>query len=132
LVQETFSRFWLYLSEGKEVENSRAFLYRIATNLIIDESRKKRPISLDYLREEEGFDPKVDSHKATEAIIDLKDALKLFQELPEKYRDILVMRFVDELSPKEIAEITGLSENAVSVRVNRGMKKVREIIKAAK
>ena len=42
IVQETFSRTWLYLSEGKKVEYIRAFLYRVANNLIVDGARKKK------------------------------------------------------------------------------------------
>ena len=52
-VQETFIRTWKY-RKTHEIHNIRAFLYRVATNLIINESRRaKRPtVSLDYLRDE--------------------------------------------------------------------------------
>src|SRR3989338_4735544 len=59
LSQETFMKAWEYLSRtGKKIENLRAFLYKIATNLIIDNSRQKgkKTVSLDQLHEE-GFDP---------------------------------------------------------------------------
>jgi RNA polymerase sigma factor (sigma-70 family) len=48
--------------------------------------------------------------------------------LDKKYRDVILMRYVNDYSPKEIAEILGQSENAVSVRINRGLKKVQEMI----
>ena len=38
------------------------------------------------------------------------------------------MRFIDELSPKEIAAILGVSENVVSVRIHRGIKKLRQLV----
>lgn len=47
IVQEAFSRTWLYLSEGKKIDYMRAFLYRVANNLIVDGSRKKKSASLD-------------------------------------------------------------------------------------
>jgi DNA-directed RNA polymerase specialized sigma24 family protein len=50
LMQEVFLRAWEYMARGEEVHNMRAFLYRIANNLIVDESRKKREASLDYLQ----------------------------------------------------------------------------------
>jgi DNA-directed RNA polymerase specialized sigma24 family protein len=56
LMQETFMRAWQYLNKGEKVLNMRAFLYRIANNLIIDESRKKKEQSLEQLQEA-GFDP---------------------------------------------------------------------------
>ena len=42
VVQETYTRTWKYMADGKIVENIRALLYRIATNIIIDESKKKK------------------------------------------------------------------------------------------
>ena len=56
LVQETFLKTWEYLTRGHDIENIRAFLYRVATNLIIDDSRRKKEISLEQLSES-GFDP---------------------------------------------------------------------------
>ena len=51
LTQETFMRTWQYLEDGKEVLNLRAFLYRVANNLIIDHSRKKKEERLDNFHE---------------------------------------------------------------------------------
>jgi len=42
LTQETFIKTWKYIVEGKEVKNIKSFLYRVAVNLIIDNSRKKK------------------------------------------------------------------------------------------
>jgi RNA polymerase sigma-70 factor (ECF subfamily) len=51
LTQDTFMKTWKYLEGGKQVENLRAFLYRVANNLIIDHSRKKKEERLDALLE---------------------------------------------------------------------------------
>ena len=51
LMQETFLRYWIFLQNKKEVLHIRAFLYRIANNLIVDEVRKKKEFSLDEMRE---------------------------------------------------------------------------------
>src|SRR3989338_11402702 len=64
-VQETYLRPWKYLAEGRKVDNIRAFLYRTATNLIIDESRKKKATSLDQIIEK-GFVPHTDSTQKTQ------------------------------------------------------------------
>src|SRR5579884_3912032 len=63
IVQETYSRAWLYLSKGKKIEHMRAFLYRVANNLIVDQSRRKRSSSLDKLIEEDGFEVRDDMAK---------------------------------------------------------------------
>jgi RNA polymerase sigma factor (sigma-70 family) len=52
-------------------------------------------------------------------------ALKALEELAEPYREAVTMRYVDGLSPTEIAQAIGESENVVSVRVHRGLKKLR-------
>ena len=56
LTQETFTRYWLALKEGKTMTNTRSFLYTIANHLVIDWYRRKKPSSLDALASE-GFQP---------------------------------------------------------------------------
>ena len=64
LLQETFLRLWTYLIKGNKVENIRALLYKIANNLIIDESRKKKEESLDQILENpERLEPKSNDHQ---------------------------------------------------------------------
>ena len=125
LVQETFTRTWEYLSRGKEVENMRAFLYRVANNLIIDESRRKKALSLDELSET-GFDPP-DRSLPIAVTTEIREALALVHRLDEKHRDLIIMRYVDDLGPKEIAEIIGESENVVSVRLHRAVARLRKL-----
>lgn len=128
IVQETFSRTWLYLSKRKEVEHMRAFLYRVANNLIVDTMRKKRSVSLDAMMEEDGFepvDPNVEEPKDTLAT---QEAMKLLGSLDEIYRTAITMRYIDELSPKEIAHVLGVSENVVSVRIHRGIERLSKLV----
>jgi RNA polymerase sigma-70 factor (ECF subfamily) len=46
--------------------------------------------------------------------------------MDETYRDVLLLRFTEDLPPREIAKILALSENVVSVRLHRGIKHLRE------
>lgn len=124
LMQEVFLRGWEYLAKGAEVQNMRAFLYRIAGNLIIDESRKKRSVSLERMQEQ-GFDPGKDETEQWKRRIDRKWIISMLGQLDQGYRDILVMRYVHDLSPSEIAENKGMSANTVSVRIYRGLKQLR-------
>lgn len=128
LMQETFTRSWQYIAQGTPVANLKSFLYRVANNLIIDEYRKKKELSLDGLMAE-GFEPGFDEIKTTEQSIDAKLVLNVINQLDDKYREAVLMRYVDELSPKEIAEITGEDENNISVRIHRGLKQLKEILK---
>jgi RNA polymerase sigma-70 factor, ECF subfamily len=127
LMQEVFMRAWEYLAKGEKVLNMRAFLYRIANNLIVDESRKKKEASLDKLQEE-GFDPGIDDTDRINHRIEHARVLKTLRTLDDNYRDILVMRYMNDLSPSEIADVTGESANTVSVRIYRGLKQLRSML----
>ncbi len=128
LVQETFARTWEYLAAGKEVNNVKGFLFKVANNLIIDEYRKKKVVSLETLQEQVGFDAPVQDHKKTIFNVEVDTILQHINKLDDKYKEVIIMRYVNDYSPKEIANILGESENAVSVRINRGIKKVQEML----
>lgn len=130
LMQQTFMNAWKYLSDGHEVENLRALLYTTANHLVIDEVRKTRSmLSLDGL-EAQGWEPGHDPRSGLQAQIDRPQILPYLAQLAEEDRDIIVLRYVDDLSPKEIATIIGETANVVSVRLHRAVKKLRTLIPA--
>ena len=124
LVQETFTKSWKHIASGKEVLNLKAFLYKVANNLVIDHYRRSKDVSLDALRED-GFDHSINGGEEIVVAAEHSRVLSVLKKLPKAHREIIVWRFVDGLTPKDIAEISGISENAVSVRLNRAMKKLR-------
>lgn len=132
LVQETFARAWLYLSEGKNIEYMRAFLYRVANNLIVDGSRKKKSSSLDKMMEEDGFEVKDESLKDPAEVPQAREALALLKSLEDIYRTAITMRFIEEMTPKEIAQELGVSENVVSVRIHRGIARLSKMMEHPK
>lgn len=128
IAQETFMRVWKFAQKGEKIANLRAFFYTTAKNIIIDHYRKKKTNSLDTMMED-GFDVGVD---ITEEMIDKFDgaqAMSFLGAIPEKYRDAIYMQYVEGLSVKEIAEVTGESENNISVRIHRGLQKLRSILR---
>jgi RNA polymerase sigma-70 factor (ECF subfamily) len=134
LVHDTFTKVWTYIKNGHEVEQYRPFLYKVLNNLIIDEYRKQREQSLDSLLAQDGVSegsfPELseDSTEALAATIDGKQAVAMLADLPDVYREVLIMRFVDGLGPKEISELVEETENVVSVRIHRGLKLLRELM----
>ena len=140
LTQEAFLKAWAYVSKGEEVRQYRSFLYRILNNLIIDEYRKHKTQSLDAMLENEetsvGIEAELlrdDTHSLEAAMIrfDSARAVAALEELGEQHKTVLVLRYIDGLSPKEIAESLGESENTVSVRIHRGIKKLQIILEEA-
>ncbi len=126
LVQETFMRVWQYLMQGKKVENLRAFLYRVANNLIIDESRKKKEESLEVLMEKSpAFEPSYEGNKSIEKKVLFNEVVDGMKDLPPDYKEILVLRYVNDLDPKEIAKILDTNANNVSVKINRAVKALK-------
>lgn len=135
ITQEAFVRAWQYIERGEEVREMRPFLYRTLRNLIIDEYRKTKSVSLEGMMTEESESveyllPTDDTNTLEAAVTRYEGvkALERLQELPEPYKDVLLLRYVDGLSPGEIAKEIGESENAVSVRIHRGLKKLKELL----
>ena len=126
-MQEAYCRTWKYISAGKPVENIRAFIYKTANNIIIDEARKKKATSLDAIMEK-GFMPSVDNRTKTEDYFTGKEIVSIIESLDEKYRDAIILKYVNDLSTQEIAVILQETENNVYVRLSRGLQKVKEII----
>lgn len=133
VVQSTFTRAWGHIRQGKVVPNYKAFIYKVARNLIIDVYRKPRHISLDLMAEEEGFDPKDEKESGkTVALAEWRLVEEALDRLSPQDRDVIVMRFVEGRMPQEIAEITGLSENVISVRINRAVERLKRMMQERK
>jgi len=136
LTQECFMKVWEYAQKGGEIRELRPFLYRTLRHLIIDEYRRKKPVSLEAMAEEfedknvEALLPPDQSNTLERAIerFDGVAALAALQKLPDAYREALSLRYIEGLSPQEIGKIVGESENAVSVRIHRGLKKLKEML----
>ncbi len=133
VTQDTFLRAYAY-TRNTEVADMRAFLYRTMRNLIIDEYRKKKTYSLDAMVENEDVNTEamlpMDETNTVEAAMDRIDAkavLDMLPELPQQYAEVLMLRYVDGLSPKEIADRIDVSENLASVRIHRALKSLRTL-----
>lgn len=136
ITQEAFLRTWDYLSRGQEIQELRPFLYRTLKNLIIDEYRKMKSYSLEAMIDEEEGEtvetllPQDESNTLEAAVnrFEGKQALDMLGKLPDTYKEVLILRYVNGFSPKEIAEELSESENTVSVRIHRALKKLRELL----
>jgi len=124
LVQDTFLKTWKYLVKGGDIDLMKSFLYHILNQLIIDEYRKKKTSSLDIIIEK-GFEPGFDNSERMINTLDGKEVILLISSLPKKYRKVMRMRYVQDLSIKEMALITGQSKNTVAVQAHRGLAKLK-------
>ena len=131
IVQETFARLWQSMYKGAKIDNVRAFLFTVAGHLVIDWYRKKKPVSLDGLSDEadgEPYEPAdTEAHDRLELSAEGRYLLQKFNLVKPINREALYLRFVEGMSPPEIGKIIGLSANAASVRVNRGLEELRKL-----
>lgn len=118
-----------YNEEGKFLP----WVMRIAHNLVIDHFRKNKKMPL--FRETEEFsifsimtdnEPTIENQIITNQVeTDLK---RLIEELPEDQKEVLVMRMYQDLSFKEIAELTGVSINTALGRMRYALLNLRKVI----
>lgn len=134
IVHDTFTKAWGYLRGGHEIDSYKSFLYKVMNNLIIDEYRRRKETSLDAILAGEGVDEGAFSELHAGSIeevtfsMDAKRALDLINELPVVYREVIILRYIDGLGPKEISELIEETENVVSVRIHRALRLLRERI----
>ena len=126
LTQESFMRLWNYLAKGNIVDNPKALLYRIAENLIIDYYREKKASSLDALSEA-GYEPRGDDGSSILAHAAGEHARSALEKLESPYRETMILRYVDGLSVREVAKVMNESENVISVRIHRSLKKLKTL-----
>lgn len=134
LAQETFMKTWVHITKNGEPKNTRAFLYKVASNLVIDEYRRrgKKDYATDSLEvlSEDGFEPSSSTNEL-ESMTDRLDGEKvmaLVNSLPPMYSSVLFLKYTEELSIPEIAENLEVSQNVVSVRLNRALAKLKELV----
>ena len=137
--QDTFIKIIIKLKEGKYTEEDKFILWakRIASNLIIDHFRvKSRHITVSetsYMDDEFSI---FDTIKETDFNVEEQLILSQIHEdlkniivfLPENQQEIIKMRFYDELTFKEIAELTNTSINTTLGRMRYALMKIRKII----
>lgn len=128
LTQETFLKAWHALPSFSFGSGSsiQAFLFKIARNRLIDLSRKKKELALNEAFEIESED---DIEEELDRKNNIETVQKALSKLDEEERHMVVLRFFEEMSNKEIAHILGSKEGAVRVRLHRILKKLKEIIK---
>lgn len=127
LVQDTFMKTWLYIARGGKIKSMKAFLFNIINNLIIDEYRKKKSLSLDAMIVE-GFElAPADYKENTVDFFDGENLLLMIKKIPKHYQQALHMRYIRDLSLKEMSIITGQSNNTLSSQICRGLKKLRPL-----
>lgn len=135
LAQEAFVRAYVNIRSFNIQMKFSTWLYRIATNLCIDRLRKKKP---DYYLDAEVAGTEglnmysqiaSDIAKPEEEVesLELQETIQVeIMKLPEKYRSVIVLKYIEELSLKEVSEILDLPVGTVKTRIHRGREALRK------
>jgi RNA polymerase sigma-70 factor, ECF subfamily len=131
LAEDLFQETWIrVLERGHQYDGRHEFctwLYAVARNLTIDYLRKKSPVSLDGLMEDEDkapFEPADERPLAWEVMAQHEQAERISAALvgiPAEYRETVVLRFQEGLALEEIAKVTGAKLGTVKSRLYRGL-----------
>ena len=122
IVQETFLKFWqshTYEDTGKEM----AYLYTIARNMCMDEFRKKKPDNIENYP-----DLIACSNKEPESVIEGITIEAALDCLPDELREIVVMRYVSEVSLADIGKVLGMSRFSVNRRLKEGLNLLKKAL----
>lgn len=130
VAQEAYLRAYV-AEQQKEIEQPKAFLFRIAKNLALTQLTRKSKKITDYL-EECGASVVIESGAAADSEAEALESFGLYCEavaaLPEKCRQVFLLRKVHGLAHKEIAERMSLSVSSVEKYLLRGILECRAFV----
>ncbi len=138
LLQETFLRVYRNRHSYRPVAKFSTWLYTIAGNLARSEYRKRKRRNVYSIqsvnRDDEEYeidipDESFSPDEAAEGAIQDKYIQDALMEIPEEFREVVVLRDIQQLSYDEIAQVTGLPMGTVKSRINRGRTKLQALLK---
>ena len=138
LVQETFLRVYRSKHSYERIAKFSTWMYTIALNLAKSLYKKKQRMTTVTIHEDES-DPDDQPMKIEDTNILQDDTLhekmcmneleKALTELSEDFREVVILRDIQQLAYDEIAEITGIPMGTVKSRINRGRAQLQELLK---
>ncbi|MFH1423285.1 MAG: sigma-70 family RNA polymerase sigma factor [Planctomycetota bacterium] len=123
IVQETFTKAYHYLPQLRKADNFVAWLYQIASRLCTDYIRGKpnqTTSSLESIKEKYADIPTLQEKEKTEFLS--HKLLSAVEKLPVKYKEVITLRFIGELSCKEISEQLGEPQGTIRNRLFRALR----------
>ncbi len=139
LTSMVFLKTWNHIQNNslEDAKTLRALLYKVARNVIIDFYRErsgKTPLSLDDEDNKiEVIDEKtLDKHSNIDDLADIELIKSKLPLIKEEYREVIVLRFVNDLNLEEIADITKKTKGNIRVLIHRALNALKSLIEEEK
>lgn len=136
LMEEVFEKVIENINSLKDDGNLKVWIYKIAHNKLVDYFRKKKELLI-FDDEDENIDSKIINERESKnedinTLIDKKISLniikKSIQELSEKDRYIITLKFIDDLDYEELETILNKNKIAIRTSISRALKKLKDIV----
>jgi RNA polymerase sigma factor (sigma-70 family) len=124
LRQEVYIRV-LEAAEKSCPTSPRHFMFTVARNLLTDRARRNRIVPIDLLQESDYSNVLIDeisSERRTGSFLELQRLVAAFERLPERCRQVVWMRKIEDLAQKDIAARLEIAEGTVEAHLVRGMR----------
>ncbi|WP_340023730.1 RNA polymerase sigma factor [Paenibacillus sp. FSL K6-1096] len=119
IVQDAIHKAFMYIESLKNTSSLKSWFFRIVVTTSLDFIRKQKKIQL---MDEETLEIVLPSSQDRYADLDLAKSL---DELPEKYRILIILRFFEDMKIEEIAEVLDEKLSTVKTRLYQGLQKLR-------
>ena len=125
ICSETFLKTWKTIQNGKEINDIKPFLYKVARNLLTDFYRKKPNIPIPLADCPEIQDSR--SNLAAESMnsFDLEQLKTVLAKMQDNYREVITLHYIEDYSVQEVASIIGKREGTARVMLHRALKTLR-------
>ncbi|MFA7418861.1 MAG: sigma-70 family RNA polymerase sigma factor [Melioribacteraceae bacterium] len=136
VVQETMIKFYLNKDSYRSFAKFSTWIYTIAANLAKNElKRRKRRVIFSIDNSDDEKSPQIEDKmflapdRAADSEIRNEIIQKALLKVKPVYREVVILRDIQDLSYEEIAEITGLAIGTVKSRINRGRIQLQKLLK---
>lgn len=130
ILQESFIKIWRNLNDFDPDLKVSSWFYRIVHNETVSYIRKKRSFGKDKTVDAALFRDLLPEEQETTADTEaeMQSTIALIDRLPLKYREVLVLKFLEQKSYIEISDILRIPEGTVAIRINRAKKLLRDYL----
>ncbi len=130
IVETVFLRVWENIRQYKSQKRSfSAWIFRIAHNLIVDHYRSAKDRVFEELHPQIPDQSRQHNPiKSAQSILDNEVLKKALDNMKRQYREVIIYKFINELSNKEISEILGKSEGSLRILQFRALKALKKVL----